>query len=427
MSDITTAIVIHPVLPNENGVSSYSRTAEDRLDEAVGLAAAINLEVVKAHIAKVYKITAGYLIGEGARATIKEMVDELKPSVVIVNAALSPVQQRNLEKEWQSKVIDRTGLILEIFGARAQTSEGKMQVELASLSYQRSRLVKSWTHLERQRGGTGSTGGPGETQLEIDRRIIDDKIAALKIQLEQVRKNRDLQRKSRERIPFPVVALVGYTNAGKSTLFNTLTGADVFAENLLFATLDPTMRKMKLPGGRDVILSDTVGFIADLPTHLVAAFRATLEQVQFADVILHVRDISSSDTEPQRNDVISILKDLGIDYDSDPRILEVLNKIDNLTDDADPIWRHAEMRGKQVMVSALKGTGLDILRQSIETTLGHSHTIRHIDIETHNGKAMAWLHRHGSVLNRRDEENIIHLEVAMDDGEYQKFISQFGK
>ncbi len=425
MTSQDTAIVIHPVLPADANPRHRGRNPDVQLEEAVGLTAAIQLQVLYAHIAKIYKVTAGYMIGEGARQIIKEKIDELSPSVVIVNASLSPVQQRNLEKEWDVKVIDRTGLILEIFGARAQTREGKMQVELAALSYQRSRLVKSWSHLERQRGGTGSTGGPGETQLELDRRMIDDKIILLKAQLEQVRKNRDLQRKSRDRVPFPVVALVGYTNAGKSTLFNTLTGAEVFAEDLLFATLDPTMRKMKLPGGRDIILSDTVGFISDLPTHLVAAFRATLEQVQYADVILHVRDVSSLDTDAQRADVISILKDLDIDYDTDKRIVEVLNKIDQLPTDGDPVFRDAAMRGRQVLVSALTGQGLDELKQVVEATLGQSHTTHRITLQAQDGKALAWLHRHGSVMNRQDEENAIILDVTIDDGEYQRFLAQF--
>jgi GTP-binding protein HflX len=421
----TTALVVHPVVPTDFEKRRKGRLSDVQLEEAVGLAAAINLDVLNAHIAKVYKITAGYFIGEGARDTIKEMVEELEPEVVIVNATLSPVQQRNLEKAWECKVIDRTGLILEIFGARAQTKEGKMQVELAALSYQRSRLVKSWTHLERQRGGTGSTGGPGETQLEIDRRLIDDKIILLKDQLEHVRKNRDLQRKSRERIPFPIVAIVGYTNAGKSTLFNILTGAEVFAENLLFATLDPTMRRMKLTGGRDVILSDTVGFISDLPTHLVAAFRATLEQVQYADVILHVRDVSSEDTEAQRDDVIGILKDLEIDVENDPRIIEVLNKTDKLPDRGASVWRRPDLRGRQVAISALNGTGLDELKSAIDDVLSQSHSIHKITLKHQDGKALAWLHRHGSVLNRLDGEEDITLDVSMDDGEYQKFLSQF--
>jgi GTP-binding protein HflX len=421
----TPVIVIHPVLPNDFQNRQTGRTPDVQLEEAAGLAAAISLDVLATHIAKVYKITASFLIGEGARDTIKQMIGELSPELVIMNATLSPVQQRNLEKEWAVKVIDRTGLILEIFGARAQTKEGKMQVELAALSYQRSRLVKSWSHLERQRGATVSTGGPGETQLELDRRMIDDKIIILKDQLEQVRKNRDLQRKSRDRVPFPIVAIVGYTNAGKSTLFNVLTGADVFAENLLFATLDPTMRRMKLAGGRDVILSDTVGFISDLPTHLVAAFRATLEQVQYADVILHVRDISSPDTEAQRKDVIGILKDLNIDYDTDKRIVEVLNKVDQLPADSDTSWRHAELHGRQILISALRGDGLDTLKNAIETALSQTQTLHQIVLKAEDGKALAWLHRHGSVINRIDDGEKITLDVSMDDGEFQKFSSQF--
>ncbi|MFA7275941.1 MAG: GTPase HflX [Pseudobdellovibrionaceae bacterium] len=420
-------LIVHPVLPQEflRGTSNAARAIDSIMEEAVGLAQAIHLEVVGTHVARVYKITAGYLIGSGARDTVKQMIEESGATLVVVNATLSPVQQRNLEKEWAVKVIDRTGLILEIFGARAQTREGKMQVELAILTYQRSRLVKSWSHLERQRGGSGFIGGPGETQLEMDRRIIDDKIVLLKEQLEQVRKNRDLQRKSRERVPFPVVALVGYTNAGKSTLFNTLTGADVFAKDFLFATLDPTMRKTKLPGGRDIILSDTVGFISDLPTHLVAAFRATLEQVEYADIILHVRDISSLDTDAQQTDVVTILGDMGIDYFHDPRVIEVLNKIDRLDESSPPYLREPRLMGRQIAVSALTGQGLDELRHAIERTMGKSQRREHIRLKTSEGKALAWLHRHGSVLERRDDGEDIYMVVAIDEGEYQKFLAQF--
>jgi GTP-binding protein HflX len=422
-----TCIVLHPVLPfsPSDRESGDDRTPETLLAEAEGLAKAIDLDVLEARAVRVSKISPGYLIGEGNREEIRLEVENLKPNVVIVNHTLSPVQQRNLERLWQVKVIDRTGLILEIFGARAQTKEGKLQVDLAMLSYQRSRLVRSWTHLERQRGGGGFMGGPGETQLEIDRRMIDERILHLKDQLEHVRKTRDLQRKSRERVPFPVVALVGYTNAGKSTLFNTLTGAEVFAENLLFATLDPTMRRLELPGGREVILSDTVGFISNLPTHLVAAFRATLEQVQFADVILHVRDISSPDSEAQRGDVIRILKDLGVDYDSDDRVVEVLNKID-LVADADRTWlRDPKLRGRQVAVSALSGEGLNDLGSTIEKILSRSHQTIKLVIPATEGKALAWIHSHANVLKREDRDDIVVIEVVMDAAEQEKFHHQF--
>lgn len=417
-------LIIHPILTTAASEREHGRDLSSLLAEAEGLAKAIQLDVLGVIPAKVYKISAGHLLGSGAREEIKTKIEELTPSVVIINSNLSPVQQRNLERDWQTKVIDRTGLILEIFGARAHTKEGRLQVDLAALSYQRSRLVKSWTHLERQRGGTSSTGGPGETQLEIDRRIIDGKIAAMKLQIESVRQNRDLQRQSRERVPFPIVALVGYTNAGKSTLFNKLTGAEVFAQDLLFATLDPTMRRLKIPSGRLVILSDTVGFISDLPTHLVAAFRATLEQVQYADVILHVRDISSPDTDAQREDVVDILKDLGIEYETDPRIIEVLNKIDLLSDEA-IIYREPDFRGRQIELSAISGEGIPALLDAIEKVMAHSQNLMKIRLSVTEGKALAWLHRHASIVSRTDNEEDISLEVSISPSEQEKFLYQF--
>lgn len=423
-------MIVHPVLHvahTGDAQVSALRDTEAMKAEIAGLAEAISLKVLQVSACSIRKISPGYFIGKGHRESVSQIVAELEPSVVIVNAALSPIQQRNLEVEWKAKVIDRTGLILEIFGARAQTREGKMQVELAALSYQRSRLVRSWTHLERQRGGAGFMGGPGETQIELDRRIIDDKITSLKSQLEHVRKNRDLQRKSRERVPFPVVALVGYTNAGKSTLFNKLTGADVFAQDLLFATLDPTMRKLKLPQGRSVILSDTVGFISDLPTHLIAAFRATLEQVEYADVILHVRDISSPETEAQRKDVISILGDLGIDYEVDGRVIEVFNKIDLLDDETERgVWlRDPEMRGRQVPVSALTGEGFLDLLKSIEDIMAGKQQQITLTLDAGDGKAFSWLHRHASILDRRYEEDKMVVMVSIDEAEYQKYLGLF--
>jgi GTP-binding protein HflX len=398
-----------------------ARHAQARLAEAVGLAAAIGLVVVHQEILPLRSITPATLFGKGQTARLAETLQGLGVSVAVVDAALSPVQQRNLENAWNCKVIDRTGLILDIFGERAHTREGALQVELAHLEYQRSRLVRSWTHLERQRGGFGFLGGPGETQIEADRRLIGERIVRLKQELEDVRRTRGLHRGARKRIPTPVVALVGYTNAGKSTLFNALTGAGVTAENLLFATLDPTMRGLTLPSGRNVILSDTVGFISDLPTELVAAFRATLEEVAEADLILHVRDIAHPESSAQRDDVIAVLdslvKDGALDAEWRERSLEVLNKADLLGG-----LSHVPA-GQEggIAISALRGEGLDALLHAIEVRLGRDLVHLHYDVPATDGARLAWLYRHGEVVKRHDEESTVHVEVRLSEADRARF------
>lgn len=405
-----------------------SRDIDDIVEEAIGLSEAIQLDVVDHRIVRYDRIDAGSFFGKGIREEVAAAVASVEPDIVIVNGSLSPVQQRNLEKEWNVKVIDRTGLILEIFGARAQTKEGRLQVELAALEYQKSRLVRSWTHLERQRGGAGFMGGPGERQIELDRRIITQSITKIKKELENVRRTRDLGRKSRERVPFPIVSLVGYTNAGKSTLFNRLTDADIFAEDMLFATLDPTMRKIELSDGQKVILADTVGFISDLPTHLIEAFRATLEQVIYADVIVHVIDVSRHDYEAARDDVIAILEDLGVEYEQDARVVEVYNKIDVLSEDEQiDLRRLSKISGRVELISAQDGTGVDDFLNHVASVLSAERVLVSYSIKSSDGKALSWLHEHGEVVEQDISEDGSHmnLDVRMDDAARQKFEKQF--
>ena len=409
----TRAAVILPwaKAPAREG-NEATRAAEARLAEAVGLAASIGLVVVHQAILPLRAHRPASLLGEGQIAAQGSELATHDVTVAIVDAALSPVQQRNLERAWGCKVIDRTGLILDIFGERARTAEGTLQVELAHLEYQRSRLVRSWTHLERQRGGFGFLGGPGETQIEADRRLIGERIVKMKRELEQVRRTRGLHRAARRRVPFPMIALVGYTNAGKSTLFNALTGAEVTARDQLFATLDPTMRGLRLPSGRRTILSDTVGFISELPTELVAAFRATLEEVAEADVILHVRDAAHPDSGAQRADVIGVLEAMveegALDPDWPSRTIEVLNKADLLGGVA-----AVGARGGAVAVSAITSEGLEALMETIDARIAAGMELACYDIPSTDGARIAWLHAHGEVLARRDGAEAVHMEVRL--------------
>ncbi|HEY0649585.1 GTPase HflX [Phenylobacterium sp.] len=399
--------------PDREGRGS-ARHPEARLEEAAGLALALDLEVRETMVAVLRKLTPATLFGSGKVQEIATIVEVEDLDVVIIDDALTPVQQRNLEKAWQAKVMDRTGLILEIFARRARTREGRLQVELARLTYERSRLVRTWTHLERQRGGFGVMGGPGETQIETDRRLIADKIGKLKRELVEVRRTRTLQRSARRRVPFPSVALVGYTNAGKSTLFNRLTEAKVLAEDMLFATLDPTLRSLKLPDGRPAILSDTVGFISDLPHELVEAFRATLEEVREADVVLHVRDIASEETAAQAQDVRSVLERLEVDMD-ERRILEVWNKADLLpAEDREDLLRDARRaHPPAVVVSAVTGEGVDALLAAVAALVDEAPPV---DVVTPAGEgaAVAWLYRHGRVIEREEaEDGGVRLSVSL--------------
>ncbi len=413
------AMVLEPVLQlrAETGAQELrsTRSPEARLEEALGLAAAINLEIIHSGVVRVNNPKPATLFGDGKVSELAGIVASEDLDLVVIDHPLTPVQQRNLERRLKVKVIDRTGLILEIFGDRARTKEGRLQVDLAHLTWQKSRLVRSWTHLERQRGGAGFMGGPGETQIESDRRQIQDRIIALQKQLEGVRRTRNLHRKKRKKIPQPVVALVGYTNAGKSTLFNRLTNSDVFAKNLLFATLDPTLRKVVLPHGREIILSDTVGFISDLPTHLVAAFRATLEEVLEADLILHVRDISHADTEAQALDVKKTLEDLGVDAQTGAPVVEVWNKIDCL----DPAYREKLLADAgpdgPIALSALTGEGIDQLSSRIDAFMAQHDDILTVRIPVAEGALLAKLYQLAEVLERTDDEEFVTAEVRVSD------------
>lgn len=405
------AIVLLPFSKNVPDM----RDPEARLSEAISLTKAIDLTVVHSEAVPVREIKANAYLGEGTIERLHDIIEQNEVDVVILACSLSPLQQRNLEKTWNTKVIDKTALILEIFGQRAHTKEGVLQVELAHLTYARSRLVRSWTHLERQRGGAGFLGGPGETQIELDRRLIDEDIVKIKKELVEVKKTRELHRKARKRVPYPIVALVGYTNAGKSTLFNRLTKADVFAKDLLFATLDPTMRQIRLPNGQFVILSDTVGFISDLPTELVMAFRATLEEVLEADVVVHVRDYSHLDTEAQKRDVEDVLKGLGLTETVDKGLLEALNKIDLLDeDDRNCILTKSGWNTNSWPISAVSGQGIPQLLEAVQMALTVEHKKIKLRLPIFDGATLATIYRKGQVLERTDTDDYIDLTVLVN-------------
>jgi GTP-binding protein HflX len=419
------AFVIHVEPRNRSRGEAALRDAEARLEEAVGLTAAIHLDVVVAEIAPLARPTPATLLGSGKVDEIGRLAKQEEPEVIIVNAHLTPVQQRNLERAWNSKVLDRTAVILEIFGERAATREGRLQVELAHLNYQRSRLVRSWTHLERQRGGFGFLGGPGESQIETDRRLIAERIVRIKSDLEKVKRTRSLGRSARKKVPFPVVALVGYTNAGKSTLFNRLTESEVLAKDLLFATLDPTMRGVKLPHGTRIILSDTVGFIADLPTELVAAFRATLEEVLEADVIVHVRDSAHDESAAQKADVLKVLEELGVEPGRP--MLEVLNKIDLLEPEQRAGLLARNDRGGAVAVSALTGEGIPALLAAFENGVTRDNITLTLKLDASDGSALAFAYRHAQVLERRERGSKINLSLRIHPDDLGRFENRFPK